>query len=343
MPKNIYIGVFNETHPTINLFEYFSFIESHRTHKQKFKTSNHHILPRWAFPQFSNLREHEWNSVHLTHIDHLNAHVLLARLWPVFQNTNSVVRMLSKIHNINEYQDIIESNNNFIANNNSIKNKEKVLTNQHNFQQESHKELVRNLATLKIENGTSNISKENINKKFGVDNVMMIKEILDKAQKSKIKTLQEKYNVDHNWAIPGEVKKSEPKKLETMMKLYGVEYIQQLPHKIEESRERWITNNPMFNPDHVISKTKTMIEKYGCAHPIQNSEILKRIVDTRKLNESGRPKFIWFKHETKLLSLKIRDVPEYINYLTNLGFVRGRGIKGYSSTSYKELLHLQEW
>lgn len=78
---------FSKKYPTIDLSEYFNFIESVRLPvKIKFRTANHHVLPKWAFPEFGKFNNFNWNSAILFHSDHLAAHVLLAKLWPKHEN-----------------------------------------------------------------------------------------------------------------------------------------------------------------------------------------------------------------------------------------------------------------
>lgn len=114
----------------VDLDEYFDFINQNKLpEKTKFKTSFHHILPRWAFPEFANLKTHSWNGAHLTYENHLKAHILLAKCWPVFQNTITVLRMTDNrinIKNLNdqyflEYSKILEKNSQLISENNKGK------------------------------------------------------------------------------------------------------------------------------------------------------------------------------------------------------------------------------
>ena len=91
---SIYSLEFKKKYPEINLSEYFQFIEEHRLpNKVKFETSTHHILPRWAFPEFKNLTHFNWNVVILSHKNHLLAHMLLAKCWNVHENTSCVLRL----------------------------------------------------------------------------------------------------------------------------------------------------------------------------------------------------------------------------------------------------------
>lgn len=52
---------------------------------EKFEGSGsikHHILPRSLFPDFKNLKEHEWNQSNLSHRAHFVSHWLLAKAFP---------------------------------------------------------------------------------------------------------------------------------------------------------------------------------------------------------------------------------------------------------------------
>ena len=92
---------FNKKFQGVNLDEYFKFIEQHQVLKfEKFKTAKHHILPRWAFPEFSKFSEHPWNKAILSHKDHFIAHLLLAKHWRVIQNTVTINRIITKDWNL---------------------------------------------------------------------------------------------------------------------------------------------------------------------------------------------------------------------------------------------------
>jgi len=100
-----YVDAFRQEYPTIDLVEYFTFIESARLPKRiKFKTAAHHILPRWAFGQYSNFARFPWNRVILTHSDHLVAHFLLWKSWRVAQNASPLLLMCST-QNISKFDD----------------------------------------------------------------------------------------------------------------------------------------------------------------------------------------------------------------------------------------------
>lgn len=59
--------------------EYIDFIEENRIEPIKYESETHHILPKCAFPQYFNLKEHAWNAVELTHRSHFIAHYILAK------------------------------------------------------------------------------------------------------------------------------------------------------------------------------------------------------------------------------------------------------------------------
>ena len=64
--------------------KYIKFITSRKTTYEKFKTVNHHILPKSKqfFPQFKNLNEHCWNLSILTNREHFIAHKMLHLAFP---------------------------------------------------------------------------------------------------------------------------------------------------------------------------------------------------------------------------------------------------------------------
>lgn len=91
---NTYVEIFTQAHPSIDLTTYFSFIETSRLDSPiKSKTSKHHILPRWAFPEYKSLSKHPWNKAILSHADHLMAHFLLWNLWRVSSNATPLLLM----------------------------------------------------------------------------------------------------------------------------------------------------------------------------------------------------------------------------------------------------------
>lgn len=329
---NIYVQKFSEKYPDIDLTDYFRFVSENKLpNKTKFKTSHHHILPRWAFPEYSDLKIFGWNGAHLTHDNHLKAHIILAKLWVRFENTNAIVRIGDNTLTdelLLDFQKQCEINNLYVANNNSIKNKEKVNLGIHNFQQESHKKLVSELQKELVENAIHNFSSEVIFEKTGCLNYMMLPEVKQKSRESNKNTLLERYNVEHNWSIPGIVKSVESKKLKTMVERYGVEYLSQLPENKEKAKLEWQENNPMSREEGKKNHKTSMLKNHGVEYPAQNPDIAKKIVETRRKNELNRPKIIWIKHIENKWSTSIREdiFPEYEKY----GFVKGRGVKGYT-------------
>lgn len=88
---------FNLKFSNIDLEKYFSFIKDNSLEKQiKFNTANHHILPRWAFPEYGNLTTFKWNKAILTHKNHLIAHFILWDLWRHAKNASPLMLMCSK-------------------------------------------------------------------------------------------------------------------------------------------------------------------------------------------------------------------------------------------------------
>lgn len=80
-----------------DLESYFVFIaENSEPRKIKFVTQTHHILPKWAFPEYSNLKNNPWNCAILTHKNHLIAHFLLAKYWTHHNNSSAILKMCKK-------------------------------------------------------------------------------------------------------------------------------------------------------------------------------------------------------------------------------------------------------
>lgn len=65
--------------------------------KIKSLTQTHHILPRWAFEEYSNLNVNKWNSVILTNENHLIAHFILAKCWNHYNNYHSILRTFTSM------------------------------------------------------------------------------------------------------------------------------------------------------------------------------------------------------------------------------------------------------
>ena len=108
---------FNKKYPGINLTEYFKFISDNSLPKRiKFETANHHILPNWAFPEFSKFKEFNWNCAILTHKNHLIAHFMLWDKWKVSNNASPVLLMCKdkerkswSLEDINLYSNLYDS------------------------------------------------------------------------------------------------------------------------------------------------------------------------------------------------------------------------------------------
>lgn len=91
--------------PYIDLTEYIEFcIHNSIPSKIKFESANHHILPKWAFPEFSSFTKNPWNKATLYHKDHVMAHFLLWKAWRVAENASPLLLMF----NINkkEFSDV---------------------------------------------------------------------------------------------------------------------------------------------------------------------------------------------------------------------------------------------
>lgn len=75
------ISKFNNDHikSLSKLKEYIKFCEEHSLERSiKYKTANHHIVPKTDYPEYSDFNTNKWNKVILTHKDHYIAHSLLA-------------------------------------------------------------------------------------------------------------------------------------------------------------------------------------------------------------------------------------------------------------------------
>lgn len=92
-----------------NIKDYIDFcISNSLQEKIKYKTACHHILPRWAFPQYGNLKLNSWNSAILTHENHLRAHFMLWCAWKNSNNATPLLLMVNrKLHEISNT--VIES------------------------------------------------------------------------------------------------------------------------------------------------------------------------------------------------------------------------------------------
>lgn len=96
---------FSSVYQTIDLSEYFNYcLDNSRQYKEKFKTSDHHILPRWAFPEYSSFRDFPWNKATLYHKDHLKAHFLLWKAWSVAENASPLLLMCNSVETLTDEQ-----------------------------------------------------------------------------------------------------------------------------------------------------------------------------------------------------------------------------------------------
>jgi hypothetical protein len=106
---DIYTQEFLTKFPSIDLSEYFEFIESHKIQrKEKFVSENHHILPQWAFPEFKSFTKAPWNKAILKTIDHLKAHLILFRNWKHVNNMHPLRYMFPKITTEIDLQSLTE-------------------------------------------------------------------------------------------------------------------------------------------------------------------------------------------------------------------------------------------
>lgn len=103
MPNfDIYSIKFHEVYPEIDLSEYFAFIEENRLlTKIPHETADHHILPKWAFPEYKSFVKHPWNKSILHHKNHLKAHILLWKAWNHINNTSPILLMLTNKLKVN--------------------------------------------------------------------------------------------------------------------------------------------------------------------------------------------------------------------------------------------------
>ena len=101
--------------------------------------------------------------------------------------------------------------------------------------------------------------KETCLEKYGVENPSQAKEVKDKKKET---TLLH-YGVEY----PGQSEEIKKKISNTVMKRYGV---------------KWITSSIDF-----INKSRdTMYKKYGCIQPMHNEEIVNRMLETKRRNNS---------------------------------------------------------
>lgn len=335
---NLWKENFENKFPNIIVDEYLNFVSSHSVKRIVGATDHHHVLPKWAFPEFSNLSDHSWNGIHLLYSDHVKAHVILAKCWPVFQNTSVINRM---------YDDIQIDDDEFMAHLQSViendrlhrsqHQKEMIADGSHIFLQESFRVSTISRESEKYSTGVGNFTPEKIMEKYGVENVMYLPEILDKAMASKKQTLVQQYGVEHNWDMPGAREDMKEKYKQNFMKNHGVEHPNQLPESREKLRKQWVMNNPMSIEKHVESYKSTMMEKYGVDNPGKNPEIMKRIIQTRKELEANRPKKIWYKNIDTCQSVIVREGTDDEQLVLSLGFIKGRGIIGYTTTIIESL------
>lgn len=129
---------------------------------------------------------------------------------------------------------------------------------------------------------SSKKTKENLQKNYGVDNVMQ----LESSKKSYKNTIQEKYGVDH-YSQTDEYKQ---KYKNTINDLYGVDNIFQsveIKETIKETnRRKYNVDYPQQNIDIINKSYKKTYEKYGVNRPLQNKDILNKL-QLNSLDKTG--------------------------------------------------------
>lgn len=345
---SIYIAqeFFYSKFPDIDLSEYFHFIQNKSLKKKKkYETSNHHILPKWAFPEYSNFKHHGWNCAILSHADHLIAHAILATNWAVFGNLNAIRIMTNdNTHyteeDVKDYQHLLELNNKEIGKHNSEIQRKSVEQGKHLFQSEDHRYLKSNIEKNSYENGIGNLHPNQIKKKYGVENVMQLPDVAKAVTESKINTLLERYGVTHNFNIPGEREKHiETARANCILK-YGVEHYSQTEEGREQRRMQFKENNPMSREKSKNKQRESMLRTHGVAYATQDPQKMKQIVETRKKNEENRPKMMWIFNPILLMTTMIRE-PEF-ELFSQFGFSKGRKInKGYTNISDELLTEIK--
>ena len=374
-----------------DISEYLAFIETHSLRERiKYQSANHHILPKWAFPEYSDFRDFSWNKAILYHYDHLKAHKILQKCWPCLENLASVRMCYSRKDLEDEefqqyYLDFYED----LGKRNAEHNRSRIEAGTHNFQSLEHRKVVSNLAKERYEEGNHPFHPNFVMERFGVDNIMRHLPSKEKCQSNKKETLKKRYGdeVDHNWKIPGAYEETRIKAKKTMLEKYGVEHYLQTESARKLTSERLKTKNPMHNPESVEKKRITNLERYGAENAMQNPEIAKRstetrlkryghkeykmysnihtlkgkkvevgseeefrlkndgnyvegivntskfekMIQTRKKNLEGKEKEIWYKNIETRSTARVRKNSEKEKFLIENGFVKGRGIKGYST------------
>ena len=338
-----WVEQFSKKFPDVHINEYLEFVFTHSTTKCAGSTDHHHVLPKWAFPEYSNLSLNPWNGAHLLHSDHIKAHIILAKCWSVFQNTAVINRLYDMIPSIDD-EKFLDELKNVIQQDRllrSARQKDLVEQGLHVFLQDEIRRMVIVREKEKYANGVGNLSPDRMNEKYGVSNIMQLPEVAQSVTIEKKQTLLQKYGVQHNWDMPGVRAEITKKHKENCMQKHGVEHPNQLPESKKRLAEYWEENNPMFVEEHVAAYKTTMKEKYGVENPAQDPEIMKRIIQTRKEKEMLRPKKIWYRNVNTLQSVIVREGTDDENFVLRLGFIKGRGIVGYSSTRVELLRKIQ--
>jgi hypothetical protein len=104
--KDIYAIISTKPHNAHFLKRYVKFIqfckEKNSTQSLDY-TEQHHICPKASdmFPEYIDLIENKWNSVHLTARQHITAHILLWKAFPNITSTCATIHYMCNVQNSN--------------------------------------------------------------------------------------------------------------------------------------------------------------------------------------------------------------------------------------------------
>lgn len=101
--------------------------------------------------------------------------------------------------------------------------------------------------------------------RYDKSNVMNVTSIKEKSIDNMRKTFDNKYGVDHPMKIETNVQKANISREKTCIKRYGVK-------------------NILLVPKFIAKKDNTCLKKYGFKNPMQNKNISKKMIETRKAN-----------------------------------------------------------
>lgn len=129
---------------------------------------------------------------------------------------------------------------------------------------------------------------ESNQKTYGVNGVMQLDEVKEKAER----TCEENYGVKS----PLQNKEILQKVKNTNLERYSVENVSSVD-KFKEKREqtnlkRWGYKSSLLNPEIIKKFTSTNLNRYGVKYPMQNKEILKKCIDNsmKTLDKNGKIK-----------------------------------------------------